>query len=316
MVDFLQAKKPFFIAKLWLGPRSMIIEVGDGDDMLAAKVRDFLNVIDFSHTLFGLPFAYLGAFLAQKALPSTEQLFWITLAMVGARTAAMCFNRLIDLEIDRANPRTSGWVLPSGRLRVGPIWFLAIFFLGLLFYSAYQLNPLCLKLSPLAVIVLWGYSYTKRFTWWCHLILGLAIGIGPVGGWLGVTGTWSWYPVVITLAVACWVAGFDSMYACQDIDFDRANGLHSIPARFGEKGALVFSAVFHGFTVLFLLLNGWLLNLGAFYYAGAAFAALILAYEHWIVRPGNLSNVNFASFKINHYVGLIIFSTTLVDIFI
>ncbi|MEQ8176069.1 MAG: UbiA-like polyprenyltransferase [Syntrophomonadaceae bacterium] len=276
----------------------------------------FLNLIDFGHTLFGLPFAYLGAFLAARGLPSVYQFIWITVAMVSARTAALCLNRLIDLDIDRANPRTIGWVLPAGRLPIKPLWLLVVVLFAVLFYSAAQLNPLCLKLSPLAVLVLWGYSYTKRFTWWCHLILGLAIGIGPVGAWLAITGVWSWYPVVLTLAVAFWVAGFDTMYACQDITFDREQGLKSIPARFGEKGALIFSGVFHFLTVLALALNGCLLNLSWWYFAGVVFVAGLLVYEHWIVRPGVMKRVNFASFRINHFVGLIILTTTLLDLFL
>jgi 4-hydroxybenzoate polyprenyltransferase len=280
------------------------------------RIKNFLQLIDFGHTLFGLPFAYLGAFLAVRGLPTAEQLLWITVAMVAARSAALCLNRLIDLEFDRANPRTTGWILPAGKLPVMWIWVLVFVFLFLLFFSAARLNPLCLKLSPLAVIILWGYSYTKRFTWWCHLILGLAIGMGPVGAWIAVTGTLAWQPLILGLAVACWIAGFDTMYACQDIEFDRTQGLFSIPARFGEKGALVFSAAFHLFTVLFLIGNGLALKLGSWYYTGVAFASLVLIYEHVLVRPGDLSRVNFASFKINRYVGLIIFAASLADIFL
>lgn len=280
------------------------------------KMKNFLQLIDFGHTLFGLPFAYLGAFLAARGWPAAEQLLWITVAMVAARSAALCLNRLIDLEYDRANPRTAEWILPSGQLHVNWIWVLVFLFLFLLFFSAARLNPLCLKLSPLAVIVLWGYSYTKRFTWWCHFMLGLAIGMGPVGAWMAVTGTFDGQPFILGLAVACWIAGFDTMYACQDIEFDRARGLFSIPARFGEKGALVFSAVFHLFTVVFLVLTGVILELGAWYYAGVAFAALVLVYEHRLVRPGDLSRVSLASFKINRYVGLIVFAASLADIFL
>lgn len=271
-------------------------------------------MVDFGHTLFGLPFAYLGAFLAIKGIPSFSQLFWITVAMVTARTAALCLNRIIDRHYDRLNPRTADWVLASGKLPIKWIWVFVFICLILLIYSAGQLNDLCLKLSPLAVIILWGYSYTKRFTWWCHLILGIAIGIGPVGAWIAITGTFDWQPIVLAAAVACWIAGFDTMYACQDIEFDRSRGLYSIPARFGERGALLFSAVFHVFTVIFLILTGLILNLGILYYVGVIFAAIVLIYEHLIVKPGDLSKVNFASFKINRYVGLIIFITTLMDI--
>lgn len=278
------------------------------------KLRKFLVMVDFEHSLFGLPFAYLGAFLALMGTPSLAQFGWITLAMVSARTAALCLNRLIDRRIDRRNPRTSNWIMASGQLSVKWVWVLVFVFMGLLLFAAANLNPLCFKLAPLAVIILWIYSYTKRFTWWCHLILGLAIGIGPVGGWFAISGTFDWQPFVLGLAVAFWTAGFDTMYACQDIEFDRANNLFSIPARFDEKGALRFSAVFHLLTVVCLALTGIILDLGLWYYTGVAFTAAILTYEHIIVSPGNMDRVNFASFRINHYVGLIIFITAVVDI--
>lgn len=283
--------------------------------MALNKLRQFLQMIDFSHSLFGLPFAYLGAFLALKRAPTVSQLLWITVAMVSARTAALCLNRLIDRHFDRANPRTANWVMASGQLPLIPVWIMVFACFILLLYAAAQLNPLCLKLAPLAVVILWGYSYTKRFTWWCHLILGLAIGMGPVGAWIAVTGSFDWQPLILGMAVACWIAGFDAMYACQDIEFDRQNHLFSIPARFGEAGALQFTVFFHAFTVLFLILTGAFLELGIWYYTGVAIAAVILTYEHIIVKPGDLSRVNFASFKINHYVGLIIFILTLIDIF-
>lgn len=279
------------------------------------KLRKFLIMVDFEHSLFGLPFAYLGAFLALMGTPSLAQIGWITLAMVSARTAALCLNRLIDRRIDRSNPRTSDWIMASGQLSVKWVWVLVFVFFGLLLFAAANLNPLCLKLSPLAVIVLWIYSYTKRFTWWCHLILGLAIGIGPVGGWFAVSGSFDWQPFILGLGVAFWIAGFDTMYACQDIEFDRTNHLFSIPSRFGEKGALLFSAIFHLLTVLCLVLTGIILQLGLWYYVGTAFTAVLLMYEHIVVRPGQMQKVNFASFKINHYVGLIIFITAVVDIF-
>lgn len=283
--------------------------------MALTKMRKFLAMVDFGHSLFGLPFAYLGAFLAVKGMPTMTQLLWITIAMVSARSAALCLNRLIDRRIDRANPRTAGWVMAAGELPVPGVWFLVFIFFALLFYAAAQLNPLCVKLAPLAVVILWIYSYTKKFTWWCHLLLGMAVGIGPVGGWIAISGHFDWQPLVLWLAVACWIAGFDTMYACQDIEFDRAHHLYSIPARFGEAGALLFSAVFHLFTVLFLIINGIILTLGIWYYMGVLFTATLLLYEHLIVKPGDLSRVNFASFKINHYIGLIIFLMALIDIF-
>ncbi|MDD4802380.1 MAG: putative 4-hydroxybenzoate polyprenyltransferase [Syntrophomonas sp.] len=282
--------------------------------MVLNKIKKFFTMVDFGHSLFGLPFAYLGAFLAIKGIPTLMQLLWITIAMVSARSAALCLNRLIDRRIDRSNPRTSGWIMAAGELPVTGVWILVIIFFALLFWAAANLNPLCVKLAPLAVIVLWAYSYTKRFTWWCHLLLGMAVGIGPVGGWIAISGRFDWQPLILWLAVAFWIAGFDTMYACQDIEFDRAHHLYSIPARFGEAGALLFSSVFHFLTVMLLVLNGLILNLGGWYYLGILFTALLLLYEHIIVRPGNLRRVNFASFKINHYVGLIILIMSLIDI--
>jgi len=280
-----------------------------------SKLKDYLAMLDFGHTLFGLPFAYLGAFLAQNGMVTLHQFIWITVAMIAARTAALSLNRIIDLPYDEANPRTAGWVMPSSRLKPGRVWIGVFFFLALLFMAAAQLNPLCLKLSPLAVVVLWGYSYTKRFTWWCHLLLGMAIGIGPIGAWFAVTGTFDWQPFLIGAAVAFWIAGFDTMYACQDIEFDCQMGLYSIPARFGEKGALIFSELFHFLTVIFLILTGLVLGLGSWYYGGVALAAAVLIYQHIIVRPGDLSRVNQASFKFNRYVGLVILAATLMDIY-
>lgn len=282
--------------------------------MIWTKLWAFLRMIDFGYTIFGLPFAYLGAFLAVRGIPSLHQLVWITLAMIGARTAALCLNRLIDREIDRRNPRTSNWVMARGELPVNLVWATVVAGLVLLFVAAFQLNMLCVKLAPLAVVVLWVYSYTKRFTWWCHLILGLAIGIGPVGSWIAVTGTLDWQPLLLWLAVGFWVGGFDTMYACQDIDFDRKEGLYSIPARFGVNGALLFARVFHILTVVCLILAGLALELGGWYYAGVVFAAGVLVYEHSLVHPDDLSLVNTASFKVNRYVSLILFLAALVDI--
>ncbi|MCR4400361.1 MAG: putative 4-hydroxybenzoate polyprenyltransferase, partial [Syntrophomonadaceae bacterium] len=220
------------------------------------KVRAFFTMIDFQHTVFGLPFAYLGAFLAASGLPSLRQLAWITVAMVGARTAALCLNRVIDREIDARNPRTAEWVLPRGALQVSTAWVAVAVSLAVLLLAAAQLNPLCLALSPLAVAVLWGYSYTKRFTCWCHLVLGMAVGMGPVGGWMAITGSLDWRPAILGLAVAFWIAGFDTMYACQDIEFDRAEGLCSLPARFGALGALRLARGFHLLTVVCFALMG------------------------------------------------------------
>jgi len=273
-----------------------------------------LNLIDFQHTIFGLPFAYLGAFLSLPGFPGWEKLLWITVAMVSARTAALCMNRAIDVKIDRKNPRTSNWSLASGEFSLRLAWGVALVSLVILAFAAWQLNPLCFKLAPVAILVLWGYSYTKRFTWWCHLILGFAIGIGPMGAWIAVTGRIDWQPMLLSLAVAFWIAGFDTMYACQDIEFDRKEGLYSIPGRFGARGALNFARVFHLLTLICFTAAGWVMNLGWPYFLGVGMAAVILVYEHTLVSADNLRLVNLAAFKINRYVSLTVFIMALLDI--
>ncbi len=284
--------------------------------MGSTKLLRFLNLIDFQHTIFGLPFAYLGAFLAGPGFPGWSVIFWITVAMVGARTAALCMNRAIDVKIDARNPRTQDWSLVKGEFSVGLAWAVALVSLVILEIAAWQLNPLCFALAPLAILVLWGYSYTKRFTWWCHLILGLAIGIGPLGGWMAVSGQMDWQPVLFTLAVAFWVAGFDTMYACQDIEFDRQQGLYSIPARFGTRGALQFARAFHVLTIIFFICGGLVLQLGWAYYLGIVIAGAILVYEHSLVTADNLKMVNLAAFKVNRYVSTTIFFLALLDILV
>ncbi len=281
---------------------------------LTDKMRKFLRMIDFENTLFGLPFAYLGSVLAAGGWPGFHTLFWVTMAMFTARTSAMCLNRLIDRRLDRLNPRTSHWVMAREELPVPVIWGVAILLSALLVVSAAQLNPLCLKLSPLAVLILWGYSYTKRFTWLCHLILGAAIGIGPVGGWFAVSGTFDWQPFLLAAAVATWVGGFDALYACQDIVFDREHGLYSIPARFGIRGAFIIVHLLHLGTVFFLVLSGLALGLGWRYLIGVAVTAAILLYEHLLVRPDDLSRMGQAAFQLNHYVSSIIFICTCWDL--
>jgi 4-hydroxybenzoate polyprenyltransferase len=278
------------------------------------KLKKFMQLIDIEHSLFGLPFAYLGAFSGLRGWPSFGQLVWITVAMVSARTAALCLNRLIDRHIDRANPRTRHWIMAQNQLPVPVIWSVAVVMFVVLFFAAGQLNPLCFYLAPLAVLILSVYSFTKRFTWLCHLLLGVAVGIGPVGGWFGVTGSFSPLPFFLNAVVATWIAGFDVIYACQDIAFDRKQGLHSIPAHFGMKGALQLAALFHFGTVVFLLLFGGLMHMGGWYYLGTVITAGVLLYEHSLVSVFDLSRVRQASFRINHYVSSIIFIFALIDI--
>lgn len=271
-------------------------------------------MIKFEHTLFALPFAYIGALLAEKKIPAAPDLLWITLAMVGARTAAMSLNRIIDRHLDARNPRTANRALPRGLLRSGEVWFYVLLSLLLLLYSAYQLNLLALCLSPGAVVALFAYSYTKRFSWACHLALGFVLALAPVGSWIAITGQFHPAPLLLGVGVLFWVAGFDIIYACADYEFDRREGIHSIPARFGIGAALYVSIFFHILAPLFFLATGVLLQLGVFYFTGLFIASGILFYEHVIVRPADLSRAGVAFFNLNGILSVIMFFFTLFDI--
>ncbi len=278
------------------------------------KLNLLLEAIKFEHTVFALPFAYLGTFLAANGRPALWQVVWVTLAMIGARTAAMAANRLIDRYIDAANPRTSNRALPRGLLRPAHMAALMVAGSGLLIVSAAMLNPICLYLSPVALALVTLYPYTKRFTWLSHLFLGLADGAAPMGGWLAVRPSLDLPAVLLSLAVALWVGGFDLIYACQDVEFDRAYGLHSLPARFGVAAALWVSALSHGATVALLAAVGLLLDRGAIYWAGLLAAAVLMVYEHSIVSPKDLSRVDVAFFNVNGYISLIVGAATLADL--
>ena len=288
--------------------------------MTFKRIRDFAEMIKFEHTVFALPFAYLGAFLANRGWPSGSQLLWISLAMVGARTAAMALNRLIDRHIDARNPRTAGRALPTGLLAVYEVWLYVAASWALLLVSAWQLNPLhqtvplTVKLMPIAVFVLTMYPYTKRFTWTCHLILGLADGLAPAGAWVGVTGRFELPAVLLGLAVATWVAGFDLIYACQDYEFDMLERMCSIPAKFGIKVSLVTSAFLHVLTIVFLGWAGLVLNLGWVYWAGLIIATGIFIYEHSLVSPTDLSKLDAAFFNMNGILSVLVFVFTFADI--
>ena len=270
------------------------------------KVRTFLEAIKFEHTVFALPFAYLGMLLAAGGAPTLAQFFWITVAMGAARTLAMALNRLIDREIDARNPRTAGRALPR-RLMSAPEMALFAAAAGVvLVVAAWQLNPLCLQLLPGAVVVLVGYSYTKRFTWASHFVLGLADALAPIGGWIAVTGALAPEALLLGFAVGVWIAGFDVLYACQDVAFDRANGLHSFPARFGIPAALNVAKVAHVLTVLALVLLGVSVGLGAVYWIGVVVAAGLLIYEHSLLRPDDLSRLDMAFFNVNGYIAVVL----------
>lgn len=283
------------------------------------KLKTFLEMIKFEHTLFALPFAYLGAFLAGRSsriggFPTAAQLFWITLAMVGARTAAMSLNRLIDRHIDARNPRTSNRAIPAGLLQTGEVYAYVLFSFLLLGYAAYQLNLLALELMPIAVFFLVFYSYTKRFTWACHLILGISLGLAPLGAWIGITGHWALPPVLLGLGVVTWVAGFDIVYACQDVEFDRKEGLHSIPAVFGLMRGLEISAFLHVLAPLFFIIVGILMSLNWLYYVGVLVAIILLYRQHRIISASDLSKVGVAFFNLNGYLSVMLFVFSLLDL--
>jgi 4-hydroxybenzoate polyprenyltransferase len=264
-----------------------------------------LDAIKFEHTVFALPFAYIAMVLAARGWPGWWTVAWVTAAMVGGRTCAMAANRVIDRAIDARNPRTAGRHLPLGILRAGELTALAAGGAVLMFVSAAMLNPLCLALSPLALAFLVGYSYTKRFTWLSHWILGFTDGIAAAGGWIAVTGRFEPPAFVLWFALTVWIAGFDLIYACQDIAIDRAQGLRSVPARFGIPVALGLARVSHVLTAAALAALGLMTGLGLVYWIGWAAIVALLAYEHSLVRPDDLSRLDVAFFNVNGYIAVL-----------
>lgn len=278
------------------------------------KVKAHLENIALSHSVFALPFAYMGAVLAARNIPDGWDLFWITLAMVGARSTALALNNLIDLKYDRLHPRFTKRPLVTGVVKPGEVLLLAAVSLVLFLVAAYHLQPICIRLAPLAVIPLAVYPYMKRFSWTCHLVLGLALAIAPVGAWIAITGYLNLAIVLLGLAVGIWIAGFDVIYGCQDVGFDKKQGLHSVPVRFGIDGALRISKVMHGFSVLCFVLVGYLLGLHVIYFLGVFLAALVLVYQHSLVRTGDFSKVTQAYFMRNGLVGIFVFIFTMVSV--
>ncbi|HTQ80724.1 MAG TPA: UbiA-like polyprenyltransferase, partial [Thermoanaerobaculia bacterium] len=277
--------------------------------------RVVLEMIKIEHTIFALPFAFLGMVLAAHGWPAWRTVFWITVAMVGARSAAMGWNRLIDRRIDAANPRTASRALPAGLVSPGAVAGFVAASALLLVLAAWRLNPLALALSPVALFVLFLYSYTKRFTWSSHLILGLSLSGAPLGAWIAVRGDVTATPVVLALVVLLWVAGFDVLYALQDLEFDRRTGLHSIPARFGVVGALWLSAALHtAMLALLATLPRLYPGLGAGFWVGWAGCLALLLYQHWVVRPGDLRRLNAAFFQANGLLSIWLFAATALDI--
>ncbi|CAM3394411.1 UbiA-like polyprenyltransferase [Marinicrinis lubricantis] len=285
---------------------------------MSRKLKIFLEMIKFEHTLFAMPFAFMGAILGSivvaDKLPSWEQIGWVTLAMVGARSAAMGLNRLIDKVFDGKNPRTAMRALPAGLLTsMEVVLFVAVSML-ILFFAAFRLSDLAVKLLPVAVFFLVFYSYTKRFTWLCHLILGLTIGLAPLGGWVAVTGEFSWIALIFYISVAFWTAGFDIIYACQDMEFDRSEGLHSIPERFGLSKSLWIAKGFHLITAIGFISMMIMTDLSWFYLIGIVIGITLLYYEHSLVKPHDLSKINIAFFMMNGIFSSVVFIFTLIDV--
>jgi len=275
-----------------------------------SKLGTTLEMIKFEHTLFALPFAFLGAILAANGLPAWDKILWITLAMVGARSAAMTFNRIIDRKFDAANPRTANREIPSGKLSVGFAWSFLIASIILFEAAAYSLNRLTLVLSPIALLSVLGYSYAKRFTSFAHLILGWALAISPTAAWIAVRGTLdSEFPILLSLVVMMWTAGFDVMYACQDFEYDRQAGLSSIPAKFGIARSLWIARMFHFQAFVVLLLFYFVTELGWLALAGVGAVGVLLVYQHTLVKANDLSRMNAAFFTTNAFVSVILLAT-------
>jgi len=275
------------------------------------SLRHFLDAIKFEHTVFALPFAYIAMVLAADGWPGWRTLVWITLAMASARTLAMSVNRFADRVIDLHNPRTAGRHLPTGLLKPWQMLGAAVAAGLLLAVSAWQLNPLCFTLAPWAALFLIGYSYTKRFTWTSHWILGFTDGIAAAGGWIAVRGAFAPPAFVLWFALTVWIAGFDLIYACQDVDFDRRAGLQSFPARFGIAASLRAAQVCHVLTVGAFAALGVTMHLGWLYWAGVVIVAGLLIYEHSLVSPDDLSRLDVAFFNVNGYIAIILFAAVL-----
>ena len=273
---------------------------------LLKKVNDYGTLVMFSHTIFSLSFALISMLLAGNGRLNFEVIFWIIVAFMGARTGANALNRVIDAEIDARNPRTATRQLPQGLMKKKEILVFVFICFAIMVFAAWKLNTVCLILSPIALFLLIIYSYTKRFTWMCHLVLGITSAAAPVGAWLAVTGEISLIPLVMGAANTLWVAGFDIIYGAQDYDFDTKNGIHSIPARFGVKNALLISRVFHALALIFLIIVALLAaQLGIICYCGLGIIAILFVIQHKLVSPENLKNVKIASYNVNQVISIV-----------
>ena len=273
-------------------------------------------MIKFEHTVFALPFALMGAFLADRGVPEINVFGWVILAMVGARTSALGFNRIVDRHFDRQNPRTANRALPAGSVKLWEAWLMVIIAAALFFFACYNLNRLTLAISPFALGLTCFYSLTKRFTWLCHAVLGMALAFSPLGGWVAVKGSLVGFPYVLSFGVLFWVAGFDTVYACLDADFDRDAGLFSLPARFGREGAFKLAVLLHMIAFVLFVITGLQIGLHLPYYLGLGVTATALFYQHFIVNPKDLSRIKLSFFSMNGLISLTLFCATWLDLYI
>ncbi len=284
---------------------------------ITGSMRIYGRMIKFSHTLFALPFALAAVALAHRTDPVTwPRMFWILVAMVGARSAAMGFNRIVDARYDRNNPRTADREIPSGRLSVRAAAVFVIFSATAFLLAAAMLSPLCLALAPPVLVVLGIYSYTKRFTAYCHLYLGFAIALAPLGAWIAVTGRFAWPVTILCLALGAYIAGFDILYACQDTDFDRQAGLFSVPARWGPAAAFRMAALLHLAAFFFFFMVHLVFDMGAVYLAAVIVIGSLLVLEHRLVRPDDLERIRLAFFNVNSLIAIVLFAGILIDILV
>jgi len=281
---------------------------------MLSKLRVFFEMIKFEHSIFALPFAYLGLFLASGGIPNMGVLGWVTGAMISFRTSAMALNRLIDQEIDARNPRTQSRALPAGTLRRPLVWLITAVSLVLFALCAYQLNPLCFSLCWIPILLAVLYPFCKRFTWGAHFLLGCILGLAPYGAWLAAGREYSWIPAFLMIGVMAWVAGFDIIYALQDREFDMTAGLYSFPACFGEKASLWATRILHAAALIAWGISGCLAGLGAYYFAGLILAGLVLIRENWLVNVFGMKRLEQAFFSMNALVSISLFVFLMMDL--
>ncbi len=279
--------------------------------VLVGKITDYRRLIKFSHSVFALPFAFTSAVIASGGVPSLDQIFWITVAMVGGRTGAMGMNRIVDRKFDALNPRTSNREIPTGVVKAWEAFVFTAIAFAFLLLAAFKLNPLCFKIAPLFLFVLFTYSYTKRFTWLCHIVLGVSLALAPLGAWIAIKGTFSPDILPLCFAVMFWVSGFDTLYGLQDMDFDKKQGLYSIPSVFGVNASLWIARLFHLITICLLLSLVPIFKLSGIYLFGVLIASGLMLYEHSLVKSNDLSKLDMAFFNMNGYISITVFVFTL-----